>query len=168
MKKFLFLFLISIFIIMIQSAVFARISIMGTSLDLVFVYIICFSLIRDSVESVIVALFTGVIKDSLFPGLFGLNTLIYILIAYLVGFIQRRIYKDSIMIPSFFTFILTYIKGFIYIFFFHIMSYKFNIREYALGIILLEAIYNSIVSILIYKLVLKFDSLRILKHHWKF
>ena len=167
-KKFPAIFLVSVLVIMLQSAIISRLPLWGVSVDLVFVFIICNALIGDNLESVLVALVTGVIRDSFFPGIFGLNTLIFIILSYFMGFMQRRIYRDSTIIPALFTFISTYAKGLIYYFFFFTMSYNYNFKEYALGVILLESVFNSIISIFVYKFLMRINSVGLLSKHWKF
>lgn len=168
MKKFPVLILISLLMIIIQMALFSNIEIFGVSPDLVFVYVVCFAIIRNEVESVFIALFTGIIRDAFFPGVFGINTIVYIITAYLIGFVQKRIYKDSLIVPMLFTFISTYSKGLIYYSYLYLISYKFDFMEYALEKIPLESLVNSLISIIIFKLILKYDSIKILRQDWKF
>lgn len=167
-KKFPLLFLISILFVIVQQAFFWRFSIAGIVPDIVFVYIVCFSLIRNEVESIIIALFTGIIRDSFFPGVFGINTIVYIITAYLVGLIQKRIYKDSVIIPIFVNFGATYLKGLINFAFFYLLSYKFDFSRFALDKNLIESIYNSLLSIIIYRIILKYNDNKLLKQDWKF
>lgn len=168
MKRFPLLFLISILLVIIEHAFAWRFTILGVVPDIVFVYLVCFSLIRNEVESIVIALFTGIIKDSFFPGFFGINTLVYILIAYLVGLLQKRIFRDSIIVLVFVNFGATYLKGLINFAFFYLLSYKYDFAKFAFDINLIESLYNSFISILIYKLVLKYNNNKLLKQDWKF
>jgi rod shape-determining protein MreD len=167
-KKYTLVFLILIGVIMLQSAVISRLRIWGVTLDLVFVFIVCYSLIKDSMESIIVATFAGLIRDAFFPGVFGMNTLIFISFSYLIGFIQRRIYRDNIVIPAFFTFISTLAMGAIYFFFMFIMSYRLEFMEIFTSVILLQAVYHSVASIFMYKILLRLNSFGVLKDNWRF
>jgi rod shape-determining protein MreD len=149
-------------------SLFSNIKIFGVVPDLVFVYIVCYSIIRNEIESVFVALFTGIIRDSFFPGVFGINTIVFILTAYLIGFVQKRIYKDSVIVPMLFTFISTYAKGLIYYSYLYLISYKFDFVKYVSEIIMLESLFNSLLSIILFKMILKYDSIKILRQDWKF
>lgn len=168
MKRLLLLFFISLGVVILQQSIFSRILLFGVAFDVVYVYIVCFAILRDDVESVGVALFTGILRDAFFPGIFGVNTIIYLLTAYSIGYIQKRIYKDSKIIPLFFTFAATAFKGIMYFSYFYIVSYKYDFKRQMLGIILLECLYNSILSLYIFKLVNRLDSIKVLKQEWKF
>lgn len=168
MKKFLLLLLISLGLIILQQSLFSGISIFGATLDIVLVYIVCFSIVRDEVESIGVALITGILRDSFFPGVFGINTLLYILIAYVIGFLQNRIYKESIMVPIIFTFISSIVKGVFYFIILFIVSSMFDFSNRNIVNMLLECFYNSIGSLFFIRLVKRLDSINILKQEWKF
>lgn len=167
-KKFPLLFLISILVVITQQAFFWRFSVLGIVPDIVFVYIVCFSLIRNEVESIIIALFTGIVRDSFFPSVFGINTIVYIITSYLVGLIQKRIYKDSVIVPIFINFGATYLKGLINFAFFYLLSYNFDFTNFAFENNIIESIYNSLLSIIIFRIILKYNSSRLLKQDWKF
>jgi len=168
MKRFLLLFMVSLLLVILQQSIFSGISIFGVTFDIVFVYIVCYSIVRDEVESVVVALVTGILRDAFFPAVFGMNTVLYILVAYSIGFLQKRIYKDSIVIPMFFTFAATCIKGIVYFCYFYIVSYKFNFSYHMTGVVLLESLFNSLISIIIFRMVKRMDSINVLKQEWKF
>lgn len=168
MKKIPLLFLISILFIIVQQTFLWKFSIFGAVPDIVFVYIVCFALVRNELESILVALFTGVVRDSFFPGVFGINTIVYILAAYFVGLIQKRIYKDSIIVPMFISFVGTYLKGMISFAFFYLLSYTFDFNRIAFETNIIESLCNSLISILIFKLILKYNDSKLLKQDWKF
>jgi rod shape-determining protein MreD len=167
-KKFPLLFLISILFIIIQHTFIWKFGILGVLPDIVFVYIVCFSLIRNEVESIAIALFTGIVRDSFFPGIFGINTIVYILTAYMVGKIQKRVYRDSIIVPLFINFGATYLKGFINFGYFYLLSYKYDFSKFVLETNIIESLYNSLISIIIYKMILKYNESKFLNQDWKF
>jgi rod shape-determining protein MreD len=167
-KKYTLFFLISIFLVILQQAVFSRISIFGAAFDVVFVYIVCFSIVRDNIEGLIIALFTGIIRDCFFPAAFGINTVVFIITAFSIGYLEKRIYKDTIIVPVIFTFFATITKGLLYFSYFYIISYKFDFIKNVIYIVVLESIINCIISIYIYKLILKVYSMGIFKNEWKF
>lgn len=168
MRRFLLLFIISLSLVILQLSIFSSIRIFGVTFDIVFVYIVCYSIARDEIESIVVALITGILYDAFFPTVFGMNTVLYILIAYSIGYLQKRIYKDSTVIPTIFTFIATCIKGIVYFCFFFIVPYRFNFSYHMTGIILLESLFNSLISIIVFKMVKRMDSINVLKQEWKF
>lgn len=167
-RKYGFIFLISVVIIVLQQALFSRIEIVNCSFDIVYVFIICFALVNGGIDSIVFALFCGLIRDSFFPYVFGINTILYILSAYLITQIHRRIFRDALIIPITVTFVFTLFKGLLYYAYLYISSIKFDFIEKATNVILLEALYNAIISIIIYKIVKKVSRFKIMQREWKF
>lgn len=168
MKKIPILFLISILFIIVQQTFLWKLGILGAVPDIVFVYIVCFALVRNELESIIIALLTGIVRDSFFPFAFGINTIVYILTAYFVGLLQKRIYKDSAIVPMIITLVGTYLKGLISYGYFYLLSYKYDFHKLALETSIIESLYNCLISMLIFKLILKYNDSKLLKQDWKF
>lgn len=167
-KKYSFIFFLSVMICILQQAIISRIVIFNYTFDGVFVFLICFALLSNEIDSLIIALFCGLIRDSFFPYIFGLNSILYLSSVFIIVQINRRIYKSTIIIPFFITILFTVYKGLIYFSYFFISSIKFDFIGKTLNTILFETIYNSIFSILIYNLVKKIVNLKIIQHEWKF
>lgn len=155
MKKYVYTVLITIAAIIIQQSIISRFKIFGVGFDIVYVMVICTSLFKKEVESFIFALICGIIRDCYFPFLFGLNSIIYIITAYLLSQIQKRIFRDSLIIPVFFTFTFTIIKTLFYYAYFYIASIKFDFKSHIYYVLILEPLLNSLVSIVIYKFIKK-------------
>lgn len=168
MRKFSIILVASILFNILQSAIIVSIPILGVTADIVIAFVVCYSLVRNNIESLLVAVIAGIIRDSFFPSVFGMNSLLYLGMAYMIGILQKRIYKDSIIIAPLFTLVATVVKGLIYYFFFYTMDFKFDFGSYFLNIILIEALINSVISIFVYKLMLKFNSIEAFKNDWRF
>lgn len=162
------MFLFSILIVALQQAIFSRLSLFNVTIDIVFIYIICFSLIRDEVESVSIALFTGILRDSFFPGVFGVNTVLFLIAAYIASLVQKRIYKDAIIIPMLLTLIFTALKSVLYFAFFYIIGIKYDFREHVVYVLSLESVYNSLFSILMYNIVKRVGRTSVMHKDWRF
>ena len=167
-KKYGFIFIISIIICVLQQAIFSRIEILNIGFDSVFVFLICFALLNNEIESIVLAILCGLIRDSFFPYLFGINTVLYVACVYCITLINKKIYKDSIIIPISLTFAFSIVKGLTYFGYFYVSSIKFDFMKSALNIILFESLYNSIFSIFIYKFVKKTINSKIMKQDWNF
>lgn len=162
------MFLFSIIIVILQQAIFSRFSLFNVTIDIAFVYIICFSLVRDEIESVIIALFTGILRDSFFPGIFGMYTVLFLITAYVACQLQKRIYKDAIIIPMLLTLAFTAVKSILFFTFFYIIGIKFDFRQHVLYVMSLEAVYNSLISIVIYNIVKRVGRTSIMHKDWRF
>ena len=167
-KKYIFIFLISIILCVLQQAIFSRIIIFNVSFDIVLVFIVCFTLLNKESESFILVILCGLIRDSFYPYIFGINSILYIISFFIIILINKRIYRNAIVIPIIITFSLSILKGLLYFTYFYISSIKFDFFVMANSVILYEALYNSIASILVYRLVKKVLNFTIMKQDWKF
>ncbi|SKA94540.1 rod shape-determining protein MreD [Caloramator quimbayensis] len=168
MKKYTYIIFISLLIIALQQALISQINFFGAAVDIVFVFIISFALLRNEIESVFFALFCGVIRDCFFPFLFGINSIVYVVSAYILSQVQKRIFKDSLIIPAFFTFIFTILKIVFYFSYFYIASIKFEFRHHVFQLLILEPLYNSIVSLFLYGFTKNICLKDIMSDEWKF
>ena len=168
MKRIGILLVTTIAVIILQQAVFSSITIFGTAFDVVLVYIVCLSILREDYECIGVALLTGIIRDSFFPTAFGINTVVYLLTAYAISFLEQRMYRNSILITTFFTFIATVLKGFLYFGYLYIISIKYDFKNYAVYVILAESILNTIISIPVFGIVNRICDTEVMKREWKF
>lgn len=167
-KKYSFIFFISIIINILQQALFSRILILNYGFDFVFVFLICFTLLNNEIESITLALFCGLIRDSFFPYIFGINSILYLISVLIITHINRRVYKNAIIIPIALTFVFSIFKGLLYFSYLYISSIKFDFLGKTVNVILYESIYNSLVSIIIYRFAKRVINLKIMKQDWKF
>jgi rod shape-determining protein MreD len=167
-KKYGFIFFLSIIISILQQAIFSRIVILNYTFDSVFVFLICFALLNNEIDSLLLALLCGLIRDSFFPYVFGINTILYILCVYLITQINKRVYRDAIMIPISLTFVFSILKGGLFFGYLFIASFRFNLANKIINGVFLEAIFNSIACIIIYKIAKKVKNLQLMKQEWKF
>lgn len=167
-KKYTLIVFLSIIVSVLQQSIFANVTFFGISADMVLVFVICYSLAREDVESIIFALTCGLIKDALFPNIFGLNTIVYIVTAYILCRIEKKIYKDAILIPMLLTFMITVVKGLLYYAYLYTASIKFDFINHFMYVVPIEAILNSIVSIVVFRIVNKINKLKFMEQEWKF
>ncbi|MEG0641096.1 MAG: rod shape-determining protein MreD [Clostridium sp.] len=167
-KRYGLILFLSIVLNVLQQGIFSGIQIFGVSMDIVFVVIVCYSLIREDIECVILALICGLIRDSFFQDIFGLNTIVYVLTAYILCHIEKSIYKDAILIPMISTFVFTAFKEILYYGYLYAASIRFDIVEQLMYLIPIEALQNSILSIIIFRFVSKINTLKCMHQEWKF
>lgn len=167
-KRYGFMFFLAILLNILQQGMFSSLKIFNISIDVMLVFIICYSLLREDVECVILGLMCGLIRDSFFPSVFGLNTIVYIVTAYALCNIEKKIYKDAILIPMISTFIFTVLKGVIYYVYLYTASIKFDFVSHFLYVVPIEAVLNSIISIIIFRIVSKINVLKFMQQEWNF
>jgi len=90
------LFFISL---ILQSTLFARLTVAGMKPDLVLVFVIIFALLRGSGEGAAAGFIGGLLQDLMFGQNIGMNTLSKMVTGYAVGVLERKIYKENLLIP---------------------------------------------------------------------
>ena len=151
-KRNILFFSLAIFIFHSTLLQFLRID--GIIPNLSLIFIIVFSTIYSNNEGVLLALFLGFFQDLFLMKAFGINIIIYILIAYVVSGLEESLFKDNFITPIAFIFASTfsyYVLEFVFMYFLgdSILFSKF------IEVCLKEAIYNCCLGLLIYSIFLK-------------
>lgn len=164
LKKILYLFLIIITLFIFDNAIAPFFAIKNIYPSVLFVFIVCYSMINGYGEATAIGVITGILQDIYFPGVMGINMLINMLICLIAAKIGKGIFKDKVIIPIFSTFILSLLKS-IFIF---AMFILIGASNNFLHLIIYKAIYEMIVALLIYKIILKFSETKTIKKEWRF
>lgn len=153
MLRKLILFFIFVISFALQSTVFQYISIMGIKPNLMLILIISISLLKDKKVGGYVGLSAGLLQDILFGNVIGINGLIYFLIGYTVGLFNGSMFKGNPLVPFLVTFISTIFSNIMYFIFYYFSSADITFVRMLTNIALIEAIYNSILSVFIFILI---------------
>lgn len=168
MKRGIVFLLLGILLLIIQNSILMGLPILGAKIDLVLVFIVCISMLLDKIELFFLSLVIGIIKDAFFPYVFGVNTIIYLIVSYTVCIIENKIYKDTIIIPMLFTFASNIFKILINILFFNIAGIIHIDWNKIINLGVIEIALNSVLSIVVYNLVKKIYLHDSMKKEWKF
>lgn len=163
-KKVLYLSLIIFALFIFDNTLVTFFSIKGVYPSILFVFIICYSIINGYEEAVIIGVIAGALQDLYFPGVVGANMLVNMLLCLLAARIGKSIFKEKIIIPVISTFLLSILKSIIFYFILILIDSKNGF----LSLILYKGIYETIIAVLIYKIVLKFCETKIMKKEWRF
>lgn len=136
--------------LLLQSTLLQYIRIYNVIPNLLVVFIILVALIRGNVEGGVVGFFAGLALDMLFGSLLGFYALLGMYLGIAVGSVNRRLYRENILVVVFFTFAATVIYETVVYFLNTFMSGNINLIFPLTGIILPEAVYNSAAAIFIY------------------
>lgn len=156
MKIKIFGYAVCIFIIiLLQSTVLDYIKVFGVKPNLLIIFIISVALLSNNVEGAITGFFAGLSQDIVSGKVLGFYSLLGLYLGLIVGSVNKRLYRENVLIIVFFTFISTVVYELavccINIFTNGQIAFVYSLRN----IILPEAIYNSLVSIFIYIFVIK-------------
>ncbi|MTI66696.1 MAG: rod shape-determining protein MreD [Firmicutes bacterium] len=140
----------------LQTTVFQYIDIFGVKPNTSLILVVVFALLNNKRFGGILGLLVGFLQDVIFSKVIGIYALIYFLVGYIVGLFNKVIFKANPVTPFIFTLLSTLVSYIVY----HIFMYFFAMDIEFLDIIkskaLIEMIYNSLLSIFIYKKIAKY------------
>lgn len=112
MEKKLILGAILILLAILDNSLMPFIAIKGVYPSLLFVFIVSYSIIKDKRGGAIwVGVFAGILQDLYFTNVFGINSLINMLVCLIAAEIGLNIIRSKILIPVISSFILSIFKG---------------------------------------------------------
>lgn len=106
----------------------------------------------------ITGIIAGFLQDIMFSSVIGINSFIYFVIAYLIGIAQTKLYKESYLLPVLITVISTLGYHLLHFIFLYFLNYDVSLISILKEVTIIEIIYNCIVSILLYKPILRLFS----------
>lgn len=154
---------ISIVLVILDNSFVPFFAVKGSYPSLLFTFAIAYSLINGKKKATFIGAFSGILQDIFFFQGFGVNSLLNLLLCLLASIIGDSILKNKRLIPVISMFVLTIIKyiGIIIIFYFLNMDIEFSRSIFM-------SIYNSIIMLLGYGLVMKVSNEEYTKHKWRF
>lgn len=138
--------------IIIQSTILSRFSLFGVHANLSIPIVVALAIGFGAYTGGFSGLIIGLIEDVLFSPVIGMRALIYFVLGFLIGGSEAGINKEDIRSGIIFTIIGT----FLYLIGYYIISFmigvKISFKEYLLGPVFIEMIYNSILYIFVFKI----------------
>ena len=144
------LILIAIILIVLDNSFMPFLAIKNIYPSLIFIFSICYSIIKGKTEGVFVGVLGGIMQDIFFANCFGLNALINMFICYFAGVIGEGIWKEKRIIPVIIVIASTIIKGFIVFIVLYLMEYRIDLSS-----TFFVGIYNGVLTIFIYGILYK-------------
>lgn len=163
MKKRIILVIFSIFLLILDNTLTPFMGIKGAWPNLLFTFSIAYSIINGKNEGVIIGLISGFLQDIFFFNILGVNLIVNMLCCLIAGAIGDGIWRDKKLVPVVTIFFGTIVKYISIAIIFYILNIDMGILR---GIYV--AIYNSIVMLLTYNLILKFFDREDMRKAWRF
>lgn len=163
MKKILTLIGVSVALTILDNVFMPYISINGYYPSLLFVFLICYSINFGIWEGLWMGILVGILQDVFFVNAFGVNSLINMLCGVAAGYIGSNIFKEKIFIPILSTLLLSLFKGIMILSILYILKIYVGIDK-----VLFNSLYNTIITLFIYKMVYKFGQREYMQKKWKF
>ena len=142
-------------LLMLQSTLLGYVRIYNVKPNLLVIFVVCVALLRGNVEGASVGFFAGMLLDMTFGKLLGFYSLLGFYLGLTVGSVNRRLYRENYLVVIFFTFVATMLyEAAVYILS-NFMTGSMELLMPLTAKILPEAVYNSVVSILVFAIVIK-------------
>lgn len=145
----------------LQSTWLGYVEIHGIKPNLIVITTISYALIRGKEEGAVYGVFAGMLLDIMGGKIIGIFAIMGMYLGLIVGWLHSRFYKENYILPALLTVGGTFIYNFIYYFFGYFIYGNDQITWYLGNYIIPEAIYNGLISIFVYFIILyinkKFD-----------
>lgn len=152
MRRFIGITLVIVTCFIIQSTIFQALALADVVPNLLIIVTVAVGYMRGQNEAIFTGFGCGLLVDCMYGEVIGLYALIYILIAFLIGFCNKIYYRDDFTIPL----ILVGVSDLSYNFLYYIFEFLLRNRQsfpfYFIRIMVPELIYTVLVSIFLYKL----------------
>ncbi len=142
---------------LIQTTLLHHISVLGIQPDLFIVFLVFHSINSKLERSVHSNWLIGLAKDCFTEGLFGLNTVLFVIMGYLISMIKDNIYGKHLATQILVTLIISLIYNFLYLFMLSISFTSTGLLPMVWKCPLI-AIYNSMMVPLVFWLFNKYYS----------
>ena len=155
MKKYLTLF-ISIFIAFaLQCTLFKFFSLGKVSPNLLLMLTSLSGFMGGKKEGMFTGFFAGLFTDILYGnGIIGFSMLLFTWIGYISGLFNRLYYPEDVKLPLILTIVSDILYGFLYYVFLFLLRSRLDLGFYFIHVILPEAVYTLIITIIIFKPIL--------------
>lgn len=162
MRKWVLL-LISILLLVIDNSFMPYLKISDSYPSLLFIFSIAYSIINGREEGIFIGVVSGLLQDVFFGNIFGINSLLNMLICFIAAIIGENIYKEKKFIPVISMIFLYLLKVVGIYIIYKLLGYTINFR---IGIF--TSIYSGIIMFFGYNYVLKLYTNEYKKSKWRF
>jgi len=149
-----YIFLIALINFIFQSTWLQFFRLNGVLPNTSLILVVVFGALYGKKEGLYMALFAGVFQDLFLSKVLGVNLLIYVIVAWIIGSFEESLFKDNFLTPLVLTAVstLSYHAIWLGIMYIFRSSIDYNLMT---RVLILETIINGIISIFLYGNVLK-------------
>ncbi|EPR07602.1 rod shape-determining protein MreD [Ruminiclostridium papyrosolvens] len=155
-KVILYAILIFIFVTA-QVTLLNNFTIFGVSPNLVIILIVSISLLKGKTDGAVVGFSAGLCMDAVIGVALGYHALVGMLLGLALGNINKRLFKENILVMAFCTFLSTYIFESAIIFASYLLGLKIEFVATLKTVILPESLVNCVLGIVIFVIIILLD-----------
>jgi len=128
---------------------------MGVQPDLILILTIAYAFVDGQAFGSAIGFFGGLLQDLTLSRNIGLNALSKTIVGYLAGSMERLIFIESIFLPLVAIFLATLVSQTLYAGLAFLLGFEVSFKAVFRNLIFPSAMYNSLISVFIYPLLLK-------------
>lgn len=155
--KVLFYFFFILLFLLLQTTLIGYTAIYGVTPNILIVFVIVTALVRGNVEGGAAGFFAGFALDMMFGSVLGFYALLGLYLGIATGSINRRLFRENLLVVVFFTFVYSIVYESVVYILNTIMSGNMELLYPLTRVILPEAVYNCLVAVLMYALLIRAD-----------
>ena len=159
MRRKIVLTIIIILCFLLQFTVFSRLTFAGIAPNLMIVVTSSFGFMRGRKEGMFVGLFCGLLIDIFFGSFLGIYALIYMYVGYLNGMFRKRFFPDDIRLPLILIGASDVCSNLIVYLILFLFRKRYAFGYYLNAVIIPELIYTMLITIFLYIVLLKVNSM---------
>lgn len=120
------------------------------------IIVVIIAILNGKKVGAITGLIIGLLQDIMYTMPIGINPFIYFFAGYLIGMTENKLSRESILLPIFMTILSTIGYHLFYYLFTFFLGYEISIVKIMKDIVVVETVYNTLLSIVLFKLLSKF------------
>ncbi|ACL76889.1 rod shape-determining protein MreD [Ruminiclostridium cellulolyticum] len=152
-KVILYAILIFIFVTA-QVTLLNSITIFGVAPNLVIILIVSISLLKGKTDGAVVGFSAGLCMDAVIGVALGYHALVGMLLGLLLGNINKRLFKENILVMAFCTFLSTYIFESAILFTSYLMGLKVEFFTILKTVIFPESLVNCVLGVIVFLVII--------------
>ena len=129
----------------------------NVSPNLMLVLTVSLSLMRGEIPGLLTGFFCGLFVDVFFGDMIGFYALLLMYIGFLCARFHKMFFPENMMMPLSVIFVSDLVYGLVCFIFLFALRSRWNLPHYLFRVILPEAFYTILISILLYPLVLRLN-----------
>lgn len=157
MRRFIIQLLIILICFLLQTAFFRYLDLAGIVPNLLLIPTMAFGMMRGRREGMLVGFFSGLLLDIFYGAFIGPYALLYMYLGYINGFFHRVYYMEDILLPM----LMAGANDLVYSIIIYIVTYllrnRLDFGFYFLRVILPEVVYTMLMTLIIYKPLVKIN-----------
>lgn len=138
--------LLLIIALILQATLVPLIAVQGIRPDLLLLAVVSSGLLLGKEQGVGIGFFAGLLQDLASGNIFGLNVLSKMTTGYVAGLLERKVFKENILLPVLAIVVATFFNGAITIFLMLVFGHKLDLPLAAMNVAM-TSVYNAILAV---------------------